>query len=92
MEIKIEKIENGFLVTLGNRRMHATCGEEICGLTSQWVLDECEQLDKVPAGNTKYGDIADRLRAAVLQAPADPSKRFSNGLVTLPNISSKQIT
>lgn len=46
----IEKIENGYLVSIGGRRYHATCPEEICGLTSQWVLDTCEMVDRAQPG------------------------------------------
>lgn len=46
MNLEIEKIENGFIVTMGHKKHHATCAEEICGLTSQWVLDTCESLER----------------------------------------------
>ena len=66
MNLEIEKIENGFIVTMGLKRHHATCAEEICGLTSQWVLDTCEALERKITVNMHMG-------AAMIQ-PEMPAK------------------
>jgi hypothetical protein len=59
MNINIEKIENGFVVTIGSKKTFCDCAEAICGVTSQWVLDECDRLEKSPkVAYTQYMALA----------------------------------
>ena len=42
MNISIEKISNGFVLTLGGKRGFCDVPEARCGELAQWALAECE--------------------------------------------------
>jgi hypothetical protein len=46
MNINIEKITNGFVVTIDGTKTFCDVPEAICGLTSEWVLKYCDELEK----------------------------------------------
>jgi hypothetical protein len=45
MNITIEKLTNGYVVTINGKRTFCDVPEAICGMTSEAVLAECERLD-----------------------------------------------
>lgn len=44
MNISIEKISNGFILTLNDKRIFCDVPEAVCGELAQWALAECENL------------------------------------------------
>ena len=62
MEIKIIKIENGYLISIGNKTTFCDVPEAICGITSEWVFEEVARADKP---NT-YGELAKALQQAAV--------------------------
>jgi hypothetical protein len=61
MNVSIEKITNGFVVTIDGVKTFCDVPEAICGLTSEWVLKECEK--KTP----EQDDMARFVRMAAKQ-------------------------
>jgi hypothetical protein len=45
MNINIEKIENGYIITIDGKKTFCDVPEAICGVTSEWVLEECKRLE-----------------------------------------------
>lgn len=45
-QFEIRKIANGYILRINGQETFCDVPEAICGLTSQWVLDACEQADK----------------------------------------------
>jgi hypothetical protein len=48
MNLNIEKITNGYLVTIDGKKTFYDVPEAICGATAEWVLAECKRLDSPP--------------------------------------------
>lgn len=46
MNIDIEKIENGFVVTIGSVKTFADVPEAVCGILAEWALKLCENMEK----------------------------------------------
>jgi hypothetical protein len=46
MNVTIEKITNGYVVSIDGKKTFCDVPEAICGLTSEWVLAECQRLEK----------------------------------------------
>lgn len=44
MNINIEKISNGFILALGDKRIFCDVPEAVCGELAQWALAECENV------------------------------------------------
>lgn len=42
MNVHIEKISNGFILTIGIKRVFCDVPEAVCGELAQWALAECE--------------------------------------------------
>lgn len=62
MNVTIEKITNGFVVTVDGKKTFCDVPEAICGLTSEAVLAECARLEK--GGASEDG----QMNAALAQA------------------------
>lgn len=45
MNVSIEKIENGFIVTLGSKKTFCDVPEAVCGVLAEWALKMCENID-----------------------------------------------
>jgi hypothetical protein len=45
MNLNIEKITNGYIVSLDEKKTFCDVPEAICGVTAEWVLAECKRLD-----------------------------------------------
>jgi hypothetical protein len=46
VSLNIEKIDNGFVVSVGGVKTFCSTGESICGLLAEWTLKACEELEK----------------------------------------------
>lgn len=44
MNVDIEKISNGFVLTLNGKRIFCDVPEAVCGELAQWALAECENV------------------------------------------------
>ena len=62
MNLNIEKITNGYLVTINGKKTFYDVPEAICGATAEWVLAECKRQDEAP----KYADIRKAVAAAAM--------------------------
>jgi hypothetical protein len=51
MNLNIEKITNGYLVTIDGKKTFYDVPEAICGATAEWVLAECKRLESAPDPN-----------------------------------------
>lgn len=45
MNINIEKISNGYVITIGSKKTFCDVPEAICGTLAEWALEECKRLD-----------------------------------------------
>jgi hypothetical protein len=45
VNVSIEKISNGYVITIDGKKTFCDVPEAICGLTSEAVLAECTRLD-----------------------------------------------
>lgn len=61
MKIEIEKLTNGYVVSIDGKRTFCDVPEAICGLTSEAVLAECTRLERKPSK-------AAAMKAALAQA------------------------
>ena len=57
MNVNIEKISNGFVVTIGSTKTFCDVPEAVCGELAKWALKECERLEK--EGNPKKSGLLD---------------------------------
>jgi hypothetical protein len=81
MNINIEKISNGFVLTLGGKRVFCDVPEAVCGELAQWALAECENAtesteDKVKSAmelmyrqSQSQNDLAKQTAASPLGNP-----------------------
>lgn len=53
MNIDIEKISNGFVLTLNGKRIFCDVPEAVCGELAQWALAECENATETTADKVK---------------------------------------
>jgi hypothetical protein len=76
MNLNIEKISNGYLVTLDGKKTFYDVPEAICGATAEWVLAECKRLEAEPT------DAQRKLSAALAMAQAQTqmSKLYNDQL------------
>lgn len=69
MNIVIEKISNGYILTLNGLKTFCDVPEAICGLTSEWVLAECRKLEQPRAG-VDSSEYAKHMEIALQQMEA----------------------
>lgn len=75
MNINIEKIANGYVITIDGTRTFCDVPEAICGITSEWVLKECERLEKgEDVADFKYAQRAGLAHAAAQNQLAQAQK------------------
>lgn len=77
MNINIEKITNGYVLTVDGVKTFCDVPEAICGTMAELILKHCKELDAAPAPGKKglSGDLA---RALAQVAVAQPHVRLEN--------------
>lgn len=70
MNINIEKIDNGFLVSIGGKRTFCSEAMGICGLLAEWAQAEVERLEKTPSAGEQLSEAMARIQAQMMAAPA----------------------
>lgn len=55
MNTNIEKIDNGYVVSINGKKTFCSTPESICGLLAEWALEECKRVD---AGGNEAEDFA----------------------------------
>lgn len=53
MNVHIEKISNGFILTLDGKRIFCDVPEAVCGELAQWALAECESAKESTTDKVK---------------------------------------
>jgi len=44
--INLEKISNGFVLTIGSKKIFCDVPEAVCGAMAEWVLEECKNAEE----------------------------------------------
>lgn len=84
MNVNLEKIENGIVVTIGAKRVFCSTAESVCGLLAEWAMNECERLHE--GRSTDDGLIAGAAQAKYT-ASMDEAMRLARAQLMRPLVS-----
>lgn len=78
INVSIEKISNGFVITIDGKKTFCDVPEAICGELAQWALKTCENLKELKSKKSavdelyEYQKLMAQLEQAQKQAQINP--------------------
>lgn len=77
MNISIEKISNGFVISIGNKKTFCDVPEAVCGVLAEWALQVCENGEQEGGAQVSLKSYIDQMKIIEQeQAMIPPSGRL----------------